>query len=139
MFIRHTCNFFKFLPLVFLQQNLFCTVFIFCKFSLDQYHMCEYNWFISFLPQCLSVTRANFLSSFPLYFYKKNFCTVFILCKFSYSDQFYSFTSQLFYIIFYHNVHRSHVQILYFSSFLFFIEIKSHWWGLQSESKRLII
>ena len=51
-----------------------------------------YNSFISFLPQCLSVTRAIFKVPPFSIFTEKNICTVLPFCKFSYLDKFYSFT-----------------------------------------------
>ena len=42
------------------------------------------NSFISFLPQCLSATRAIFQVSLLSIFTEKFFCTVLFYCKFSY-------------------------------------------------------
>ena len=69
MFIRHTCNFLSFFSQYFYRKNF--VQFSFCwQIQLFRpillFHTC--NSFISFLPQCLSVTRANFFKFLPLNF-----------------------------------------------------------------------
>ena len=78
--------------------------------------------------------ETNFLSFFPLYFYRKNFCAVFIFCKFS-LDQFYSVTCTIHLYRFHHNVYPSHViffknlplvilQKIFFIQFSFFCKFR---------------
>ena len=75
MFICHTCNSLMFSPQYFYRNIWFVTVSFFCKFSyLDQF----YSFILAillyhFLQQCLSVTRANFLSFFLSIFYRNKF------------------------------------------------------------------
>ena len=74
MFIRHTRNSLGFSPQYFYQKNF--VQFSFCfKFSyLDQFYSFTLAILLyHFLPQCSSVTRANFLSFFLCIFYRNKF------------------------------------------------------------------
>ena len=92
MFIRHRCKFFDFLPLYFYEKKNFAQ-FLFVEFSyLDEFYCftCAIDLY-RFTTKFIRHT-CNFLSLFPLNFYRKILCRGFFFCKFSYLDQFYSFT-----------------------------------------------
>ena len=88
-------NFLSFFFCIFIgktkNNNNFCTVFIFCKFSLDQIYSLAYEINLYRFTTMFIRHTCSFLSFFSWY-YRTIFWYSFIFCKFSYLDQFYSFT-----------------------------------------------
>ena len=112
-------NFLTFFLCIFMGKKNFAQ-FLFVKFShLEQFYCftCAIDLY-RFITKFIRRT-CNFLSLFPLNFYRKVICTGFIFCKFSYLDQFYSFTRAILLFHFFHNVYPSHVQFSKFLSFVF--------------------
>ena len=105
----------------FYRKNIFFAQFLFfCKWSLDQFYSISHVQFIYIVYHNVHPSYAQFLRFLFLAFLQKNFLYSFLsFCKFSYLNQLYIFPLAIILYLFYHNVHRSHVQTFKFLPFVF--------------------